>query len=138
MGLARASVSVAPAVARDYRKAVAFLTACAPPGTPIFVAPDLPLLYFLADRPNPTPFELTIPGNVDGPGIVARLEATRTRCVVLKPDMYAQFAPFAELFPELVRYLDAAYERVEVLRPAPGPWYGLVRTAAAAPDAGGG
>ncbi len=121
------SVSVAPDVAASYRRAAAFIEECAPPGAPIFVAPDMPLLYVITGRRNPTPFDLTIPGNVDGPAIVAALEATRTRCVVYKPTMYAQFAPFEEIFPELVGYLESTYTRASVIQEGAQPWYGLIR-----------
>jgi len=121
------SVAVDPNVMSTYRKAAAFIEECAEPDAPIFVAPDMPLLYVITGRRNPTPFDLTIPGNVDGPAIVATLEATRTRCVVYKPTMYAQFAPFEELFPELVRYLETAYTRATIIQEGPQPWYGLVR-----------
>jgi hypothetical protein len=94
---------------------------------PVFVAPDQPLLYFLADRRNPTPYDLVIPGEVDGDRIVARLEATGTRCVVYNPRMYLQFAPFEELFPQVARHLAGSYRRVGSFG-APGrEWHGLVR-----------
>ena len=123
------TVSVAPHIAQDYQRAAAFIERCADPGAPIFVAPDMPMLYVVTGRPNPTPFDLTIPGNVDGPAIVEILEETRTRCVVYKPEMYAQFAPFETLFPTLVQHLETAYTRAEVLRKGPPPWYGLIRNA---------
>jgi hypothetical protein len=87
----------------------------------------MPVLYFLADRRNPTPYDLVIPGDVKGDVIVARLEASGTRCVVYAPRMYAQFPPFAELFPEVERYLRANFRPAAVIGPQDGGWYGLVR-----------
>jgi hypothetical protein len=133
-GIPGASIYVAPDVAATYGRALAFIEGCAGPDEPIFVAPDMPLLYVASGRRNPTPFDLTIPGNVDGPAIVAALEATGTRCVVYGPEMYAQFQSFKEIFPTLVAYLEREYERTEVIRDGTRPWYGLVRTAGAGCD----
>jgi hypothetical protein len=127
LGIARASLRVSDGQRALLREATAFIEGCAAPDEPIFVAPDMPLLYFLTGRPNPTPFDLTIPGNVSGPAIVERLEATGTRCVVYNPKMYLQFAPFEELFPELARHLDANYRRAAVFSGQGMEWHGLVR-----------
>ena len=107
--------------------ATRFLSRCAQPDEPVFVAPDMPLLYFLADRRNPTPFDLLIPGDVKGDVIVQRLEDSRTRCVVYNPKMYLQFAPFDELFPEVARLFDESYRRAAVIRGQGTEWYGLER-----------
>ena len=104
-----------------------FLAHCAKPGESVFVAPDMPLLYFLADRRNPTPFDLVIPGDVKGDVIVERLEASNTRCVVYNPKMYLQFAPFEELFPEVAQLLHESYRRAAVITWQNTEWYGLVR-----------
>jgi hypothetical protein len=103
-----------------------FLERCAP-GEPVFAAPDLPVLYFLSARPNPTRFDLVIPGNVSGAEIVASLEGTGVRCVVYNPRMYLQFQPFAELFPEVAAYLESDFQRAALLGGGEGAWQGLVR-----------
>lgn len=93
----------------------------------MFAAPDLPVLYFLADRSNPTRFDLVIPGNVSGAEIVASLEATGTRCVVYNPGMYLQFPPFAELFPEVAAHLESSFRPAVRLGSGDAAWQGLVR-----------
>ncbi len=123
----RASLLVSTDQAALYRGATEFLDRCADPGEPIFVAPDLPILYFLANRPNPTPYDLTIPGNVDGPLIADLLQAQQTRCLVYNPRMYPEFPPFEQLFPDLDHYLRTNYERAEVIKGGDTVWYGLTR-----------
>jgi hypothetical protein len=127
LGLARATLRVSPDQGALLRGATRFLERCARPGEPVFVAPDMPLVYFLANRPNPTPFDLVIPGDVSGALIVERLAETGTRCVVYNPQMYLQFAPFEELFPEVAYHLETAYRRTVVIRGQGSEWYGLVR-----------
>jgi hypothetical protein len=65
-------VKTSPADARALAALLARVRALAPPGTPIFVAPPRfdrvrvgdPLLYVLADRPNPTRYDVMQPGVV--------------------------------------------------------------------------
>ena len=127
LSLPRASLHVSNDQAALYRGALRFVERCAPPRAPIFVAPDMPLVYFLADRPNPTPFDLVIPGKVDGPLIVERLEATATRCVVYGPRIYLQFAPFEKLFPEVAELLRTRYREVVRIEGGSVEWLGLMR-----------
>ena len=127
IGLPRASLFVSADRAALYRSASAFIESCAAADDPIFVAPDIPLLYFISDRRNPTPYDLTIPGNVDGRLIIERLEASRTRCVVFNPRMYPEFPPFGDLFPDLEGYLGRSYRRTEIIRGGGTEWHGLVR-----------
>jgi hypothetical protein len=127
LGLARATLRVSPDQRALLRGATRFLERCARPGEPVFVVPDMPLVYFLANRHNPTRFDLVIPGDVSGPSIVERLAQTGTRCVVYNPKMYLQFAPFDELFPEVARHLETSYRRAAVIRGQDSEWYGLVR-----------
>ncbi len=87
----------------------------------------MPLVYFLADRPNPTPFDLVIPGKVEGPLIVERLEATQTRCVVYGPQIYLQFAPFEQLFPEVAELLRTHDREAVRIDGGSKRWLGLVR-----------
>lgn len=128
LGVARASLFVDAHQRAQLSGAARFLSGCAAPDEPVFVAPDMPLLYFLADRRNPTPYDLVIPGEVDGDRIVARLEATGTRCVVYNPRMYLQFAPFEELFPQVARHLAGGYRPVARFGEPGREWLGLVRS----------
>ena len=80
--------------ARDLEAAVRAIQRRVPPGDPIYVVParsDLvtagnPLLYVLADRPNPTRYDIQAPGVVTSAPvqreIVADLERTRPRVIV--------------------------------------------------------
>lgn len=127
LGVARGHLRVAADQRDLLRAATRFLERCAGRGEPVFAAPDLPILYFLANRPNPTRFDLVIPGNVKGPEIVDSLERTSTRCVVYNPRMYLQFRPFAELFPAVAALLETGFRRVAELRGGDTVWLGLVR-----------
>jgi hypothetical protein len=127
LGVARASLFVSPDQRTLLRGATRFLEDCAGPEDPVFVAPDMPLVYFLSGRHNPTPYDLLIPGAIDGSLIVERLEATGTRCVVYNPKMYLQFAPFDELFPEVADHLASGYRRAMIIRGQGTEWHGLVR-----------
>ena len=127
LGLPRATVRVSEDQAALLRDAHAFIEDCAGPDEAIFVAPDIPILYVLSRRPNPTPHDLIIPGDVDAALIIESLEADRTRCVVYNPRMYPEFPPFETLFPELARYLGANYTRSRQIRGEATVWLGLVR-----------
>jgi len=128
LGISRASLFVDARLKVLLRGSTRFLSRCASPAEPVFVAPHMAILYFLAERRNPTPYDLVIPGDVKGAEIVARLEATATRCVVYSPQMYAEFAPFDELFPEVARLLDESYRRAVVIQAEGTEWWGLVRS----------
>lgn len=127
MNLAGASLRVDPQQAALWREAAAFLETCADGDATIFVAPDMPLLYVLTGKRNPTPFDLIIPGNVEDDVIVERLRAAGTRCVVYNPNMYAQFSPFDRLFPETSAYFASAFEVKQRLGREQGGWLGLQR-----------
>ena len=123
----RAHLKVSRRIAGLFLGAHQFVTECAEEGEPIFVAPDIPAVYFVSDRTNPSPYDLTIPGNVDGHLIMARLEATATKCIVYNPQMYPEFPPFRQLFPQLARYLAQNFEKQAVFRGGESEWWGLVR-----------
>jgi 4-amino-4-deoxy-L-arabinose transferase-like glycosyltransferase len=127
LDLAGARLHVTPGTSALYRGALRFLDDCAGSGEPIFVAPDIPIIYFLSQRPNPTPYDLVIPGNVDGTVIIDELDRARVRCVVYNPRMYPEFPPFPELFPELARYLQDHYRTAQVIPGVGSRWLGLVR-----------
>ena len=87
-------VTAAPALAAELVPAVRAIRRRTEPGEPIYVAPrradlvtaGVPLLYVLAQRPNPTRHDVAQPGVVTTApvqrGIVAALERTRTPLVV--------------------------------------------------------
>ncbi|MCC6763037.1 MAG: glycosyltransferase family 39 protein [Deltaproteobacteria bacterium] len=127
MNLAGASVRVDPYQADLWRDAADFLGTCAHGDATIFVAPDMPLLYVVTGKRNPTPFDLIIPGNVEDDVIVARMRAAGTRCVVYNPRMYAQFDSFDRLFPETAAYFTTAFEVKRHIGSGPGGWLGLER-----------
>ncbi len=74
---------------------------------PILVIPDDPLYYFLADRPNPTPYPLVLPGSFDEDSYAAAL---REVDVVLFQDLAYDGTPVAQLFPSLGRQLSRHFE----------------------------
>jgi hypothetical protein len=123
--LPHAQLHVIPSQAILYRGAAEFLRNCAASEGPVFIAPDMPLLYTVTNRRNPTPYDLVIPGDVKDHAMVERLQSTRTRCIVYNPKMYAHFTDFRSCFPELAAYLEAAYERTTVIEAGGEQWYGL-------------
>ena len=127
LGLERASLRVSERAAGLLRGSVAFVDACAEPGAPIFAAPDIPAVYFLTDHPNPSKFDLTIPGRVDGPMIARRLDTSGTGCVIYNPQMYPEFAPFKSLFPILARHLERKFVTARIIEGGETKWLGLER-----------
>ncbi len=78
-----AGLRVAPGAAAMMRAAVAGIDRTVPPGRPVLILPWANLFYYLADRPNPTPYDLDITLNMPPGGntqIAAILE--RTHCPV--------------------------------------------------------
>jgi hypothetical protein len=72
--------------ALDIQGAVDDVRARTQPGEPLFVYPTSPLLYVLADRPNPTRFDHLNPGAASPAQIeqlIAELERSNTRVVVI-------------------------------------------------------
>ncbi len=129
LGLERATLQVSSRDRGLLRGAVGFIETCSHPGEPILVLPDIPVLYFLADRPNPSPFDLAIPGNVDGERIAREAEAAGVRCAVFNPRMYPEFPPFEELFPGLAQHLETRFRVDREIRGGQALWLGLVRRA---------
>jgi len=127
MDLPGARLQVTAETAALYQGALDFLDGCADPGEPIFVAPDIPIVYFLSRRPNPTPYDLVIPGNVDAAVIIDELDRSGVRCVVYNPRMYPEFPPFPQLFPALARYLQSHYRTSAVIPGVGSRWLGLMR-----------
>jgi hypothetical protein len=125
--LPRASLHVSPEQHRLLIGGTRFIESCAAPGEPIFAAPDLPILYFIVDRRNPTPYDLVIPGDVDGAHIVELLRASGTRCVVYNPVMYMSFEAFEKLFPRVAEAFSSRFRRAVVIDGGDAEWHGLVR-----------
>jgi hypothetical protein len=123
----RAKVRVSERDYALYRGAIAFVDACAAPGEPILALPDIPIVYFLTDRPNPSPYDLTIPGNVDADLIVRRIDEQSVGCVVLNPQMYPEFPPFKQLFPSLAATLERKFRGERIIEGGDTRWIGLVR-----------
>ena len=107
--------------------AVKFLDQCARPGEPILVLPDIPIIYFLAGRPNPSPFDLAIPGAVDGPMIITRSEEAGVRCAVVNPKIYPEFPALGEIYPRVHNYLAQGFQTVEVIEAGDSRWLGMYR-----------
>jgi hypothetical protein len=85
LGIDDASVLVPRDSAEDTRNVVAYLDAGTPPGSPVLMYPVAPLFNFLADRPNPTPFDHFLPGTLtstDFDEAIADLQATRPKYVM--------------------------------------------------------
>ncbi len=127
LNLERAKLRVSERQAALFHGAHEFVEGCSDVNDAIFVAPDMPAVYFLSARANPSPYDLTIPGNVDGQLIARRLEESDTRCIVFSPQMYPEFPPFTQLFPHLSRYIATHYRREKVIRGGDTEWWGLVR-----------
>ena len=131
-------VKAPPAEARALERTVAYIRRAVPPGRPIFVANprhDLvrvgnPLLYVLADRENPTRYDVMQPGVVTTAPvqreIVRDLRRSRTGLVVrwLSPvaaEREPNGAGRSSGVRVLDRYLAAAYTPRGPLRRLPGP-----------------
>jgi len=93
------------------------------PGEPILVLPWYPVLYFLADRPNPTRFDWLFPGYLDGEAgeraLIEEIDSSRVRVVVYSPaaiDGRAERS-LAGFAPALDRYLRREFKAVKQFGP---------------------
>lgn len=136
LGIERAGVHVSSRDQALYQGAVAFVDGCASPDDPILALPDIPIVYFLTDRDNPSPYDLTIPGRVDGGLIVQRIREENVRCIVMNPRMYPEFPPFKQLFPGLTRVIERNFRGERVIDGGGTQWIGMVRRDPPVPDAG--
>jgi len=59
----RAPFALDPSVRKTTARVLRELRSLTRPGEPIFVAPYAPLFYFLANRPNPTRYDIITPGH---------------------------------------------------------------------------
>jgi hypothetical protein len=98
------------------------------PGEPIFVYPTSPLLYVLADRPNPTRFAHLYPGAASADGLnqlMATLGQLPVRVLIVSAAGLVFWGPPATNQP-LEEYLAARYRDVARF----GEYRVLIRTAA--------
>ena len=118
----------APAqTAMDVQATVAEIRARTQPGEPVFVYPTSPLLYVLADRPNPTRFDHLNPGAADASQIqtvIADLQRSNTRLVVISEFWRSVWGPPGANAP-LEAFLASEY--TEVARH--GPYRVLIMSA---------
>jgi hypothetical protein len=125
LGLERASLMVSPRERSLLRGAAEFVRQRTAPGDPIFVAPDMPVVYFVTNRRNPTPYDLVIPGNISEDVILDRLREARPACAVYNPKMYLEFPAFEILFPRVEEYLRREYQVDETISGDGTIWEGL-------------
>jgi hypothetical protein len=89
LALSRATVYVTKEDKRAYEEVVAYIKKHTRPTEQIFVVPNRMVIYFLADRGNPTRFSLLIPGNFNE-GIldeaIRSLERDGTRYIIYYDD----------------------------------------------------
>ena len=107
--------------------AINFIEDCAKPGEAVVALPDIPVVWFLADRANASRFDLAIPGAVDEIEIVQGLRLTPIRCLVINPSMYPEFPPFKQLYPRLAATIEQDYRGGQVISAGNARWIGLVR-----------
>jgi hypothetical protein len=107
-------VAVPARTAADLQGVVADIQRRTQPGEPIFVYPSSPLLYALAERPNPTPFDHLNPGSATAAqidGVIADLEAANVKLVVISDYWQAAWGPPGGNVP-LEAWLDRRFAEV--------------------------
>jgi hypothetical protein len=106
------------------------------PGEPIFVAPYAPMLYVLAERPNPTRYDLLLPGQLDATverEVVEQLDASGVRVVVVNDNAWGgrDSGRLLRFAPVLTQYLSTHFRVVSRIY----DWIIYEREAPAAPNA---
>jgi hypothetical protein len=99
--------------ARDLEEITRAIQSRTAPNEPFWVFPNEALLYFLADRPQPThfPHALFAVTREQRQQLVAELERARPRwAVVYRDAAVVDGIPYSVALPEVVAYLDATYE----------------------------
>lgn len=119
VGLSRAQdILTTPIQVAQVRAMVAGIDRAVPPGQPVLVLPRSDLLYYLAQRPNPTPYDLVIPLNMptDGYAQIAAVMVRTHVTVFLWPNdgLGGNFNVYAQ---DIARTLDRDY----VLSGSAGP-----------------
>ncbi len=127
IGNPHASLKMNADYASVLRQSVKFLEDCAAPGEPIYVAPDISGLFFLVDRPNPTQYDVLIPGDIDERVLIDRLNETGVRCMVYNPRLYIHFRELSIHFPMFTYFAETQFEQVAELRSGNVRWQGLRR-----------
>jgi hypothetical protein len=100
--------------AEDIAGVVAEVQARTRPGEPIFVYPTSPLLYVLADRPNPTRFDHLNPGAADAAQIqqvIADLQRSNVELIVTSDYWRSAWGPPGANLP-LEQWLGAHFTTV--------------------------
>lgn len=102
-----------PGTAGAVRAVVAAIDSAAPPGHPVLILPYAALYYYLADRPNPTPYDLDITLNVP-PGGNAQIAAAMgaTHCPVFLQPGAGISTPFSSYGAPVLAELHAHYHMV--------------------------
>jgi hypothetical protein len=114
LGVERAQLMVVQRTATEIGGAVNFVRAHTQPGEPLLAYPMLPMVNFLADRPNLTRFNHFLPGALtpeETAGVIASLEANPPRYVVW--DHAGVVAWETDPNRELTDYIWRCYEQVE-------------------------
>jgi hypothetical protein len=91
-----ADVQAPARTAADTNGVIADIQQRTAPGEPIFVYPTSPLLYVLADRPNPTAFDHLNPGaatDAQLANVIADLQRSHTRLVVMNDFWQSAWGP---------------------------------------------
>lgn len=96
-----------------------------PPRGYVFLAPDMPIFYFLTDTRNPTPWDVVRPsflwGEEDQAKAASLIESSKTRLVVIRdPDLIpVNEVRFSDTYPLLNSYIMENYhfaERIDDFR----------------------
>jgi hypothetical protein len=93
------------------RDVLSYLNGQTSPNEPIFVYPSSPLLYVLADRPNPTRYSHVYPGmsTADQQALTETLDAVGVQTVVVS-DAWLDFWGSVDNDPVITTYLDATFQ----------------------------
>jgi hypothetical protein len=107
-----ADVAAATQTVSDLQAVLAEVAQRTRPGEPIFVYPTSPLLYVLADRPNPTRFDHLNPGAATPSEIQQTIEALANMRLVVVSDFWRHaWGPPGPNAP-LETYLDAHFTEI--------------------------
>jgi|GEM_PF-271641 len=131
LDLARGGLFVPADEARRYALLVATIDQHAPPGQPIWAAPDCPQVYFLAARPNPTRtfFDFFAPTYRHPAQLLAHLEAWNIPLVVL--NRAGSFSP--AIGDPVLEALARRYPHARTIDPFVVRWRDLAPPAIGAP-----
>jgi hypothetical protein len=111
-------VLVADQQATSLQAVVEFVDSNTVPGEPIFAYPSSPLVYVMADRPNPTRFAHLYPGAASSDElkrVIAILDQTPVRLLVVSYSALSFWGPPAQNAP-LEVYLSQNYHEAERFR----------------------